>query len=66
MDITLSTKEKPYHVSVDTDCLDSGNKLCIVDITGDSIPDIVFPNLGGTDTRGTISPLVLTVKEDGS
>lgn len=65
VDITLSTKEKPYHVSVDTDCLDSGNKLYIVDITGDSIPDIVFPNLGGTDTRGTISPLVLTLKEDG-
>lgn len=59
VDITLSAEKIIYRMPIDTDCLAMGNKLRIVDVTGDGVPEIVFPDLGGTNTKGEISVVVL-------
>ena len=37
----------------------------IADITGDGVPEIVFPDLGGTSTRGEISAVTLQISDNG-
>ena len=65
VDISLSADNKTYHASLNTDCLDTGNKLRIADVTGDGVPEIVFPDLGGTSTRGEISAVALEMSGNG-
>jgi len=64
VDISLSASGKEFHVPIKLTCLDSFNRLYIADMTGDGKPEIVFPDLGGTDTRGQIYPLMLILHED--
>lgn len=65
VDISLSADNTAYHTSINTDCLDTGNKMRIADITGDGVPEIVFPDLGGTSTRGEISAVTLQISDNG-
>lgn len=64
VDISLSADNAAYHTSINTDCLDTGNKMRIADITGDGVPEIVFPDLGGTSTRGEISAVTLQISDN--
>jgi hypothetical protein len=65
VDISLSADNKTYHPSLNTDCLDTGNKLRIADVTGDGVPEIVFSDLGGASTRGEISAVALEMSGNG-
>lgn len=65
VDITLSAEKIIYRMPIDTDCLAMGNKLRIVDVTGDGVPEIVFPDLGGTSTRGEVSAVALQMSGNG-
>ena len=50
-------------MQIDSDCLSSISKLYLVDITGDDRLDIVMPDLGHSDTRGSISTLIMTYSD---